>query len=316
MTILTVGSGQKFSTISSAIAASKAGDVIKVLPGTYTNDWITVSHSLTIQGVRGPNGKLPHLVATKAPPNGFGLIDQKGGALTVQNLEISGAHLHKSGAGASNAAGVRFQNGTSLTLDHVAIHDNDDGVLANPVTSATIRITHSEIAHNGVGDDRTHNLYIGNVKSFVLDSSFVHDSNHGNEVKSRAATTTITNSVISSEYNYAVDLPNGGTGLIQDTVLRQGPHSPNSTIVAFGEEGHLHAATSLALANDSFLNELTAHIPHGVRNSAGGHPVSIDGARLFGMTASQLLTGHGSSSAVTRLGSEPSVTALGHALLN
>jgi hypothetical protein len=51
MATLTVGSGSGFeySTLSSAIAASQDGDVIQVQAGTYTNDFATISTSITIE---------------------------------------------------------------------------------------------------------------------------------------------------------------------------------------------------------------------------------------------------------------------------
>ncbi|HEY0205462.1 MAG TPA: hypothetical protein VGC15_15060, partial [Acetobacteraceae bacterium] len=63
MTILTVGAGQQFSTISAAVAASQDGDTVQVQAGTYVNDFATVNTKITIQGVGG----MAHLVATVAP---------------------------------------------------------------------------------------------------------------------------------------------------------------------------------------------------------------------------------------------------------
>src|SRR3989344_7080078 len=46
---LTVGSGQAYTTIQSAIAASSSGDIINVLPGTYTEDLIIDSSKTNIE---------------------------------------------------------------------------------------------------------------------------------------------------------------------------------------------------------------------------------------------------------------------------
>ena len=54
MSTLTVGSGQQYGTISSAISASHDGDVIQVQAGTYNNDTATITDSITIQAVGGP----------------------------------------------------------------------------------------------------------------------------------------------------------------------------------------------------------------------------------------------------------------------
>jgi len=74
MTTITVGNGQKYSTIAAAVAASSSGDTIDVNAGTYTNDVLVISHSLTLQAVGGT----VKLVGTTQPANQKGLIDAGG----------------------------------------------------------------------------------------------------------------------------------------------------------------------------------------------------------------------------------------------
>ena len=64
MATLTVGPGQQYSTLSSAIAASHDGDVLQVKAGTYKNDFATIGTKIAIVGVGG----MVNLVATVAPP--------------------------------------------------------------------------------------------------------------------------------------------------------------------------------------------------------------------------------------------------------
>ncbi len=70
MAILTVGTGMEFSTIQAAVAASQNGDVIQVKAGTYTNNFATISDSITLEAVGGR----VNLVATKPPPNLKGIL--------------------------------------------------------------------------------------------------------------------------------------------------------------------------------------------------------------------------------------------------
>src|ERR1700728_4140593 len=114
MTTLTVGTGEEYSTLSAAVAASHNGDVIQVQAGTYTNDFSTISTSITIEGVGG----MVNLVATEAPPNEKGILvigtANTSPTVTLDNLEFSGAAI--SAAEGGDAAGVRYQSG-NLTIN-------------------------------------------------------------------------------------------------------------------------------------------------------------------------------------------------------
>ena len=101
MATLRVGVGQAYGTISSAVAASASGDTVIVQAGTYTNDFLTISHNLTVQGEGGP----VNLVATVQPPNGKAIIDEGGSgvAVTLSGLTLSGASVPD-----GNGAGIRY----------------------------------------------------------------------------------------------------------------------------------------------------------------------------------------------------------------
>src|SRR4051812_33439506 len=125
MAILIVGpTGQQFAKLSSAVVAAHDGDTIRVQAGTYTNDFSTITNSLTIQGVPNANGTLAHFHATVAPPNGKAILTVNGN-ITLDHIELSGAKVAD-----NNGAGIRYEGG-NLTVDHSYIHDNQDGILAN-----------------------------------------------------------------------------------------------------------------------------------------------------------------------------------------
>ena len=86
MSVLTVGSGGEFSTITEAVAASHDGDIVKVQAGTYVNDFPTVSSKISIEGVGG----IVQLVATVPPPDGKAILTVNTD-LVLSNFEISGA---------------------------------------------------------------------------------------------------------------------------------------------------------------------------------------------------------------------------------
>src|SRR5882757_1680486 len=136
-------SGATYATLSDAITSSAAGDVITVSAGTYTEDFPKIRHSLTIEGVGG----LAHLVPLGSPSNGQGILVIDAPSVTLDHLELSGAAVPD-----GNGAGIRFETGSNLVITNSWLHDNQDGLLANDVATATITIDHSEFNNNGAGD--------------------------------------------------------------------------------------------------------------------------------------------------------------------
>jgi hypothetical protein len=294
---LTVGQGQQYSTIAAAVAASRDGDVLLVQAGTYTNDFATIGTKITIQGVGG----MAKLVATVAPPNGKGIL--------VTNTDVTIDHLEFAGAKVAdmNGAGIRYQGG-NLTITNSWFHDNQNGLLANPSATGTITIKNSEFDHNGAGDGRSHNIYVGDIAKLSIDNSYFHDANVGHEIKSRAAETVITNSRVDdfqSTASYSIDLPNGGKATIANTVIQQGANTGNPAIVAFGEEGNLHATNSLVMRGNTVLNDRPAGGT--MLWNATTASASATDTKVFGLTSAQLVKGTAAISGTTFLGSGPAL---------
>ena len=247
MSVLTVGAGQNFSTISAAVAAAQSGDTINVLAGTYTNDFPALINNLTIQGVGG----IVHLVATAQPSNGKAIFDVAG-TTTLKNLDFSGATVPD-----GNGAGVRYEGG-NLVIENTSFENNQDGILGAADPAGTITIDQSEFANNGAGDGRTHNIYIGDIAKFTLTNSYIHNAIVGHEVKSRAETNIITgNRIFDNVANssYSIDLPNGGNATIAANVIEKGPYAQNGTVIAYGEEGSLHTGTSVSVTDNTIIND-------------------------------------------------------------
>ena len=299
MSILTVGSGQQFSTISAAVAASRDGDTVQVQAGTYVNDFAAVNTKITIQGVGG----MAHLVATIPPPDGK--------AILTTNTDITLDHLEFSDAAVAdrNGAGVRYQGG-SLVMTNCYVHDNQDGLLGNSIPTGTISISNSEFSHNGTGDGSTHNIYIGDIASLIIDSSYFHDAVVGHEIKSRAENTTITNSRIqdgaTGTASYSIDLPNGGNATIRGNVIQQGPASQNPVIIAFGEEGSVHANSILKVLGNTILNDLQSPSLAAVWNATGAQATATNNS-FYGVPAAQITRGSVTVSGSTVLATEPAL---------
>jgi len=301
MTTLTVGAGQAYSTIAAAVAASKDGDTVQVQAGTYVNDFATINTKITIQGVGG----MVNLVATVPPPDGK--------AYFTTNTDVSLDHLAFSGVQVAdqNGAGIRYQGG-NLTVTDCYFHDNQDGILGTPgvAGTGTVTIKNSEFAHNGAGDGYSHNIYIGDVASLVIDNSYFHDAVVGHEIKSRAEQTTITNSRIqdgpSGTASYSIDLPNGGTAVIQNNTIEKGPNAQNPAIIAYGEEGNLRSNSSLTVTGNTILNDLNSGSSVAVWNAAGAR-ANVTGNATYGLSAGQIIRGVASVPGNTTLVAEPAL---------
>jgi hypothetical protein len=297
--ILAVGPGQQYSTIGAAIAASQNGDTIQVQAGTYTNDFATINDNITLQGVGG----MVNMVGTQQIPNGKAILITNGDE-TINNFSFSGAQVAD-----ANGAGIRYQAG-NLILNNDYFHDNQDGLLSAPNPTGTITINNSEFAHNGIGDGRTHNLYVGDIGALTINDSYFHDAIVGHEIKSRAETTIIENSRIQNgptgTASYGIDLPNGGNALIENNVIEKGPMAQNPVIITSGEEGGVYANTSLNVDFNTVLNDLTSSSALAVRNSTSA-TAEIMGNQFYGLTNNQIASGLYSLSNNTFLTSEPAL---------
>src|SRR5271165_1457451 len=104
MATLTVGPGQEFATIESAVEASNPGDTIDVNAGTYNDDFLGIYHDLTLQAVGGE----AVMIEDTEPPNGKAMIDEGGPgvSVTINGFDISGVSV-----GDQNGAAVRYEGG-------------------------------------------------------------------------------------------------------------------------------------------------------------------------------------------------------------
>jgi hypothetical protein len=151
----------------------------------------------------------------------------------------------------SNGAAIRYEGG-SLSLSNDYFHDNQEGLLGAADPNGSIAIDNSEFAANGDGSGSTHNIYVGAIASFSLTNSYIHDAIVGHEVKSRAASNTITGNRIfdnGGSASYSIDLPNGGNATISGNTIEQGAHTQNPAIFAWGEEGNTNGGMMFITGN-------------------------------------------------------------------
>ncbi|MGK7870959.1 hypothetical protein [Falsiroseomonas sp. E2-1-a20] len=280
MTNLTVGAGQQFSTLKAAIAASNDGDVLLIQPGTYLNDFATINTAITLKGVGG----MVHARAETAPSDGKAIFTVNGD-VTFENFEFSGAAVPD-----RNGAGIRHQGG-DLTVLNSYFHDNQMGILTNNGADLTVTIRNSEFANNGIGNGQTHSLYANRIGRLEIENSYFHDLAIGHHIKSRAAETIVTDSVIAdydSSSSYSIDLPNGGKATLSGNFIHNGPNSDNFAMVSFGVEGNLHAGSGLTMQDNTVVNDVQWGV---MLWNTTGIAADISDTSVWGMTASQLVNG-------------------------
>ncbi len=308
--ILTVGPGKQYSTIHAAIAASHNGDTIQVQAGTYTNDFASINTNITLEGVGG----MVNMVSTVQIPNGKAILVTNGND-TINNFSFSGAFVAPSDA---NGEGIRYQAG-NLVLNNDYFFNNQEGMLAAASATGTITINYCEFDNNGVSDPKsagygyTHNLYVGDIAQLTINNSYFHNANEGHEIKSRAENTTIQNSRIvdgpTGTASFSIDLPNGGNAVIKNNVIEQGPLSDNVMIIAFGEEGSIHAGSGLQVSGNQILNDMSSSSALAVWNKVITTTAQITGNQFFGLSSSQIVSGPATQSSNVFLATEPALIA-------
>ncbi len=296
MATLMVGANQQFQRIADAVAAARDGDVVLVRAGTYVNDFATVTHKITLQGIGG----MVRMVATVPPTNGKAILTTDAD-VTVDHFEFSGAKVAD-----KNGAGIRYEAG-NLTITNSYFHDNENGLLGAADAQGTITIKDSEFGHNGNGNGLTHNIYVGAVKQLTIQDSYIHDAVVGHEVKSRALNTTITGSRIQNNAgnaSYEVDLPQGGNALIQGNLIQQGANTSNPVIIAFGEEGNLNPNSALAVRGNTVVNDKAGGVAVWNATSA---PAAMDGNQVYGLGSTAKTLGTVAQTGTTALAARPAL---------
>ncbi len=250
--ILPVGPGKPFRTPCAAFAAAKTGDTVEIDGGgNYWEDVCYIQTSdLTIIGV---NGRPKIDGANKVTAGHKALWVIQADDTIIDNIEFTGAAVPD-----RNGAGIRLE-GRNLTIRNSYFHNNQDGILTQEANSGNILIEYSEFASNGAGDGHSHNIYINAADNVTFRYSTSHDARRGHLLKSRASVTNILYDFIydgaNANSSYELDFPNAGTVNVVGSVVAQGPHSPNHTIVSFGEEGPGNNKTQqLNMVNNTIVN--------------------------------------------------------------
>lgn len=261
--VLSVGPGREYATPSAAAAVARNGDIIEIAAGQYRGDTAMWRASdLLIRAVGGVahiNGEGVPLIQDKA----LWLI--RGNNIRIENIEFSHARSTD-----RNGAGLRVE-ADGLVVLGCYFHDNETGILSNPLPDGTLRVEFSEFARNGHANGQAHQIYVNAMREFTLRFSYLHDTVVGSAVKSRARDTRIEfNRIldgVNGSSNYAIDLSDGGTARLLGNLIEHGPRAGNGEMLAFAAEHDGALGDALFVVHNTLVNDRHAGVflaNHGV----------------------------------------------------
>lgn len=248
--VFRVGPGMRYERPSQVARLVHDGDTVEILPASYLNDAaVWRNNRLTLRGVQGR----PHISfdAQGVIPNRKAIWVIAGDDVVVENIEFSGGHVPD-----RSGAGIRVE-GSNLVVRNSYFHHNDFAILSGPLPG-DLTIEHSEFAYQHRHGRYAHGVYVGAIRRLLFRGNYVHHTDEGHHLKSRAAASEILYNRITDESDgnasYLIDLPNCGRSLVMGNVLHQGELASNNSAIAYGAEGCEGRPQSLAVVHNSFVS--------------------------------------------------------------
>jgi Right handed beta helix region len=246
---LEVGPAHNLKAPSDAASVASPGDVIEIDPGEYFDCAVWSASGITIEG-RGDG-----TIITDKTCEGKALFVTRGNDITIRNLTFSRARVPD-----ANGAGIRAE-GKNLTIERSRFIDNENGILAGNSPESRISISGSEFLRNGkCAPDCSHGIYVGHIALLRVEGSKFLETKQGHHIKSRALRTELVGNDIrdgkDGTASYLVEIPNGGSLVMDGNVLQKGPNSENHTAaIMIGAEGVTQPTRELSLINNNFTND-------------------------------------------------------------
>ncbi len=274
-TILTVGGASgDYPTIAAAAAAADedtdvANDyVIRVAPGTYTNDSPQVTRPMTIEAAVPGSTVILNAPAPLANEKGIILASA---SLTVDGLTLENANIANSLGG--NGAGIRDEDTRPddiLVVRNSIFINNQMGILTDANIPLNTILINNLFMNNGNTNPSHwgHSIYLGsNNSALVAIGNEICGTNIGHDIKSRAAINLIENNTLydgAADANqrsckvgsasFAVDLPNGGVAVAVANTIIRGTASQTPIMFAYGEEGLVYSTNSISFIDNAMDN--------------------------------------------------------------
>ncbi|CAN5379338.1 hypothetical protein BH11ARM1_BH11ARM1_02510 [soil metagenome] len=259
--IFAVGDGQTYSRIEDALRAAHEGDTIDVYPiiGGYSKTALLIkTPGLTIEGVgkhqvliRGDDfdysgsGQVPRAIFQVAADR-----------VTIKNFDLARAHNQS-----YNAAGIRIDAASNVTVKDCDIRGNDMGVMSNgikgnPHAAENLLFENCDVHENGNEKDAgyNHNFYLGGT-SATISNCRISNALTGHNVKSRLHYLLIKECLIDGAENREIDLvdswdterPNSNVVIQKTFIKKSSSQKGNHEVVHFGQEKASVKARSICL---------------------------------------------------------------------
>jgi len=272
--VLDAGAGKPFRTPSAAIARAKDGDTVRVAPGVYEDCATIKQNKFTLEGSGG------EVTMRGRTCDGKAILIVQGSGVTVRGLTLADAKVAN-----GNGAGIRAE-GAALLVENTHFVDNENGILGANDPKVSIQVVDSVFVGNGqCRPDCAHGIYAGHSASLRVERSKFFRQNEGHHIKSRAAVTEIVECQIADgplgTASVLIDIPNGGTVLIEKNQLLKGPMASNqANTIMISAEGEDNPRGPIVIRDNRFVNAM----PRGTSfvHNFGLAPVQLIGNVLTG----------------------------------
>jgi MYXO-CTERM domain-containing protein len=277
------------------IEAAKPGDEVVLAPGTYAfrlhlTQKAPADKPIVIRAAEPKNrpivdfgGKL-----VEDAPGSYGGGDKGRGCWQLSgatNIQISGIEFRNCHNSDHNAAGIRYYNGSSVTISDCIFRKNDNGLTGGTQEStALVQFCEFDTNGNTQASAPTHNIY-NYGGTFTLRYSYLHDPTQGQNFHIRAKSALIEYNWIARAKSYSGDLMTGddcGNGnCTQNMTLRgnliiQGmPMNTGQIVAVYNDTGAPNMQFHVkAIANTVVASSLKAHFVH--LSNADGTPMTAE----------------------------------------
>lgn len=260
--------GQGYSTLQEAVSSIRLGTgTVVVAPGVYHQCVIQQGGRITIKAAT-PGTAIFEGTACE----GKAAFVLRGAESTVDGIVFRGIHVTD-----GNGAGIRTEMGDLHVTDSMFL-DSQEGILGGQPAGQRITIDRSTFSGLGQCDqsvDCAHSIYLANQGQVTITRSRFERGRGGHYVKLRVPHLVITDNSFDDsagrKTNYAIDLSEGGTGLIARNTMVQGPNKENWTgFVVVSAEAKTYSAAGLRIeGNTATLAPGVTKSPAFVANASG-----------------------------------------------